>query len=185
MRRSSSRTATASRCSCPRSRTVEDSVQTVRSLGLANGRSRRLAGHLPAARRQHHHHGGWDQGGAAAAAREHRSHHRHEHRSRPNPDHSRLGGGHRADLAHLGGAGGARRVRVPQGISRDLDTAHRGARVHHRHLGRHVPVRLQHRQPLAHGAHHLHRLRGRRCDRRAREHHPLPGDGHGCARRPR
>ena len=45
-----------------------------------------------------------------------------------------------------------------------------GAGVADRHLRRHVPVRLQPQQPLADGAHHRHRLRGRRRDRRAREH---------------
>ncbi len=102
-RRSSSPTATASRCRLSQGRERSRiRCKRVRSMGLANGRRAALLIIFPAARRQHHHHGGRDQGGAAAAAREHRSHHRHEHRSRPNPDDSRLGGGHRADLAHLG-----------------------------------------------------------------------------------
>jgi multidrug efflux pump len=37
------------------------------------------------------------------------------------------------------------------------------------HVRRHVPHGLQPQQPLAHGAHHRHRLRGRRRHRRARE----------------
>jgi len=35
-----------------------------------------------------------------------------------------------------------------------------GAALAHRHVRAHVPARLQPRQPLADGAHHLHRLRG-------------------------
>src|SRR5207249_8396083 len=43
-----------------------------------------------------------------------------------------------------------------------------------RHLRRDVPAAVQPRQPLADGADGGHRLRGRRRDRRAREHHPPP-----------
>ena len=44
-------------------------------------------------------------------------------------------------------------------------------------FARHVPARLQPRQPVADGADDLHRLRRRRCDRHDREHLALPGDG--------
>ena len=44
----------------------------------------------------------------------------------------------------------------------------------HRHPRRDVPARLLARQPVADGAHHLHRLRGRRRHRDDREHQPLP-----------
>ena len=50
---------------------------------------------------------------------------------------------------------------------------------------RHVPARLQPRQPVADGADHLDRLRRRRRHRRHREHHPLHRDGRAAAARPR
>ena len=46
----------------------------------------------------------------------------------------------------------------------------------------HVFARLQHRQPLAHGADHRHRLRRRRRHRRGGEHHAPRGAGHGADR---
>jgi len=54
-----------------------------------------------------------------------------------------------------------------------------GAIVHRRHLRRHVPRRVQHQQPHAHGAHHRDRVRRRRRDRGDREHRALRGAGRG------
>ena len=54
-----------------------------------------------------------------------------------------------------------------------------------RHVRRDVPGRLQPRQSVADGADDRHGLRGRRCDRGDREHHPASGSGHVAAARPR
>ncbi len=54
----------------------------------------------------------------------------------------------------------------------------RGARFPGRHLRRPVPVRLQHRQSLADGADHRHRIRGGRRHRGDRKHHAASGGGH-------
>src|SRR6185437_6641563 len=75
-------------------------------------------------------------------------------------------------------------------LARHAGTGGGGADLAARHLRRHVPARLQPRQPVAHGAHHRHRLRRRRRDRGAGEHHPphrgghaaLPGGDHRLAR---
>ncbi len=59
------------------------------------------------------------------------------------------------------------------------------ADVDRRHLRRHVPARLQPRQPVADGADAVGRLRRRRRHRHAREHRPPHGDGQDAARRRR
>ena len=52
------------------------------------------------------------------------------------------------------------------------------------HLRRHVPGGLHARQPLADGAHHLHRLRGGRRHRRHRKHRAPPRAGNAARSRP-
>ena len=61
----------------------------------------------------------------------------------------------------------------------------RAAVLDRRHLRRDVRARLQPRQPLAHGAHALGRLRRRRRDRHAREHRPAHRARRGRRSRPR
>ena len=51
-------------------------------------------------------------------------------------------------------------VPLPAGRARDPHSERRRAGFAHRHLRRHVSAGLQPRQPVAHGAHHRHRLRG-------------------------
>ena len=53
------------------------------------------------------------------------------------------------------------------------------------HVRPDVPARLQHRQPVADGAHHRHRLRGRRCRGGAGERRAPRRIGHGACARPR
>ncbi len=62
-------------------------------------------------------------------------------------------------------------------------SVHRRAALAGGHLRRDVPAGLHHRQPLADGADHLHRLRGGRRHRGHREHHPLSRNGHDALRR--
>ena len=62
-------------------------------------------------------------------------------------------------------------------LSRHHHSQRRRAAVAGRHLRRDVRAGLQPRQPLADGAHHLHRLRGGRRHRDDREHLPLPRRG--------
>ena len=80
---------------------------------------------------------------------------------------------------------------VPARPARDPRAGGGGADLAPWHVRGHVPPRLQPRQPLAHGAHHRHRLRRRRRDRGAGERHAprrgrhaaLSGRDPGCARR--
>jgi multidrug efflux pump subunit AcrB len=84
----------------------------------------------------------------------------------------------RALIADRHRAGGAGDLPVPQEL---LGHGHPGgdrAAVALGHGGAHVRHRLQPRQPVAHGAHHCGRLRGRRCDRDAGEHLPTHRGGH-------
>ena len=67
--------------------------------------------------------------------------------------------------ADLAGAGDSRRVSIPAQRALDAHSEHRGAGFAARHLRRHVPSRLQSRQSIAHGADHRHRLRRRRRHR--------------------
>ena len=69
--------------------------------------------------------------------------------------------------------------------ARRADSRRGRAGLADRHLRRHVPARLQPRQLLADGAHHRHRLRGRRCDRGHGEHHAPHRGGHGAHARRR
>ena len=77
--------------------------------------------------------------------------------------------------------GRARDLRLPAQRARDPDPKLVGPALARRHAGRHVPARLQPRQPVAHGADRLDRLRGRRRDRHDREHRPLHRGRRGAA----
>ncbi len=82
-------------------------------------------------------------------------------------------------------------VRVPARLESHADSERGGAGVADRNLRRDVRVRLQPRQPVADGADHRDRLRGRRRDRRARERLPPHGgrdasaEGRACRARAR
>ena len=69
--------------------------------------------------------------------------------------------------------------------ARRAGTERGGAAVADRHLRRDVSARLQSRQPVADGAHGRHRLRGRRCHRRAGEHLAPRRARHAARCRPR
>ena len=73
------------------------------------------------------------------------------------------------DRHHLGHD---RRLSVPAQFPRHHDSVRCGAGLDPRHLRRDVSARLQPRHPVADGAHHRDRLRGRRCHRRAGKHLP-------------
>ncbi len=72
---------------------------------------------------------------------------------------------------HLDRAGDLRGVHLPAQRLVDVHSEHLGAGIDHRHVRRDVPDRLHARQPVADGADHCDRIRGRRCDRRHRKHH--------------
>ena len=113
-------------------------------------------------------------------------------RHRPHHDHPRLVPRRRAHAADLASRWSILVVFVfLRNVRATLDPERRRAAVAGRHLRRDVPARLQPRQPVADGADHLHRLRGRRRHRRDREHHaphrgramsPLEAALHGRAR---
>ena len=71
---------------------------------------------------------------------------------------------------------------VPAQSARDVDPGTRRAAVAARRARGHVSLRLQPRQYLADGAHHLGRLRGRRRHRRGGEHLPAYRGRHAAAR---
>ena len=81
---------------------------------------------------------------------------------------------------HAAPHGGARRpgdLPLPEESVGDDHSQPGAAGLGRRDVCRHVPARLQPRQPVAHGAHARGRLRRRRCHRDAREHRPAHGDG--------
>ena len=170
---SSSPTATARRCGCamsPRSRTAQENNKLAAWVNTTRGGDRERAA---PARRQRHRRGRQHQGAAAAAARHPAQLARCCGADRPHADHPRLGA-RRADRARLRrGAGRRRDLPVPGRLAGDADPQPVGAAVADRHARGHVPRGLQPEQPLDHGAHHLHRLRGRRRHRHDREHRPL------------
>ena len=85
-------------------------------------------------------------------------------------------------LLHQRDAGGAGGLSLPaRGVGHHHSFRRRAA-LAGGHLRRHVPARLHHRQPLADGADHRHRLCGGRRHRGHREHHPLSRNGHEALR---
>ena len=108
---------------------------------------------------------------------------------RAHQHHPRLAARRRAHAAHLRGAGDPRGVPVPAQRPRDAHPRGRGPDLAHRHVRRDVHAGLQPEQPLAHGAHHRHRLRGGRRHRGAGERLAPHRGGHealrGGARRAR
>ena len=99
-----------------------------------------------------------------------------------NGHHPRLRERHREDADHLRAPGDSGRFRFPEKRADDLHPERRGPRVAGRNIRRDVSAGLQPRQSFADGAHHLDRFRGRRRDRRDREHHALSGTGHASIR---
>ncbi len=162
---------------------VTDSVQNIRSAGYLNGKPAIPDHHLPPARRQHHPDGGKHPPRAAFDQGLDPDGHRNHHRSRPHHHHPRLGEGRRAHADHLDLPGGGGGVSLPAQSARHADSRGGRAGFADRHLRGDVPVRLQHRQSLADGAHHLHRLRGGRRDCGDGKHHAPHRERHGALRR--
>ena len=127
-------------------------------------------GRLSAARRQHHQDRRPDEESVAVGHRNPAAQHSGAHRTRSLAIGDRRGERHRAQLGNSRGARHRRGVRIPAFAARHADTGGGSAPVHRGNLWPDVPARLQHRQPLADGAHHRHRLRRRRRGRGAGEH---------------
>ena len=79
-----------------------------------------------------------------------------------------------AQHGHLDRAGDPGGVHLPAQRLVDVHSEHLGAGVDHRHVRRDVPDGLHAGQPVADGADHRHRIRGRRRDRGHRKHHAPP-----------
>ncbi len=163
---------------------VVDSVEDVRTAGVANGKPADPDHHLPPARRQHHRHRRPDQGAPAAAAGRDPADDPVLRRARPLDDDPRLGPRRPDHARDLDRARHPRRLRVPAQRAGDADPERRGSGLAHRDVRRDVPARLQHRQPVADGDDDRHRLRRRRRDRRHREHHAAPREGRSRRARP-
>ncbi len=114
---------------------------------------------LPPARRQHHRHRRPRHGAPAAARGVDPPRHRRYRGGRPYHRHPGLAARCRAHAGDLGRAGHHGGVPVPPRCALGLDPERRRAGVAHRHLRRHVPVRLQPRRAVSDGAHHRHRVR--------------------------
>ena len=95
------------------------------------------------------------------------------HRERPHRDHPRLGRRRRVRARAGRRARRGRHLRVPARLARDRYSGPLRPALDRRHAGGNVSVGVQPRQSVADGAHHRHRFRGRRRDRRHREHLPL------------
>ena len=127
----------------------------------------------PPARRQRHRGGRQHQEAAAATARDAAGLARRRRADRPHDHHPRLGA-RRADRARLRrDPGRGRDLPVPGRLAGDADPQPLGAAVARRHARGDVSRGLQPQQSVDHGAHHRHRLRGRRRHRHDREHRPL------------
>ena len=182
--RSSSRSATAPRCACRDVAEVVDSVQDKNNAAVSNGQPavllilyrepnaniletvQRVQDLLP-----------WLRASMPAAMEVSVAMERTSHDPRLDPR-------GRAHADHRGRAGRAGGVRLPAQPARDADSGGGRAGVADRHVRLHVPRRLQRQQSLADGADRGGRIRGRRRDRRAREHHAPHRARHGaCARR--
>ncbi len=137
--------------------------------------------HPAPARREHHRRGRQDQGAAAQAARDHSAGHQDRRAHRPHHHGARLGGGRgiRAGAVHRTRGHGD--LRLPAHLRRHHHSQHRGAVVAGGHLRRHVRARLQPQQSDSDGAHHFYGVRGGRCHRHDREHHPLCRAGRAAA----
>jgi hypothetical protein len=123
--------------------------------------------------RQRHRHRGRDQGPPAGAASRPAGRDACGSAERPHHRHPRLGRTRGNGTAAGRGAGGAGDLRLPAQHPRHRDRQPVGADLADRYLRRHVFAGLQPEQPVADGADHRHRLRGRRCDRDDREHRAL------------
>ena len=89
----------------------------------------------------------------------------------------------RREVHHGADAGPGRHgdLPVPAQCLGHRDSQPGAAVLHHRHVRRDVPARLQPRQPVDDGADSLHRLRGGRRHRDAGEHRPPHGNGREAA----
>ena len=170
--------------------TVVDSVQDVRNYGVANGKPAIVLFVLKSP--------GANIIETVERVREILPHlrgidpcsHRRARHQRSHADHSCLPARGRARACHRHRPCGPGRAAVPAQLARDAAARDRRSGFARRHRRRDVPVRLQLRQPLGHGAYRGDRFRGRRCHRRARKHHPAHragphaarGSAEGCAR---
>ena len=129
-------------CACATSAASSSTSATTRSSSRMNGKIVDHDRDLPAARRQRRgdgHRRAQAPRGAEAAVSDRP---RLPDRARHQPLHAELDREGRAHVLRGGGAGGARRVRVPAVAARDDHSDPRGAGVDRRHLRRHAPARL-------------------------------------------
>ena len=154
----------------------QDSTQAAWS----NGKPQRLSRRVQDPRRERHQHGRGDQGHTGDPAGFDPADHSCQHSLRSHHDHPRLGARRRVHpRAHRRPRGDGDLRFLAQPLGDDHSERYGSARPARR-LRAHVGGRLQPRQSLAHGVHHLGRFRRRRRDRDAREHHP-PHRGRGKA----
>ena len=116
---------------------------------------------LPAAGRQHHRDHRQREGRVAAPRSGDAGRHERDRGHRPQHHDPRLTARHRTDPGGGDLPRHGRRLSVSAQFPRDAHSGRRGANLHHRHLRRHVSVRLQPRHPVADGTDHRHRLRRR------------------------
>ena len=105
-----------------------------------------------------------------------------EDHSRPHHDHPRLGGRRRVHAGADHRPRGAGHPPVPAQFLGDAHPEHHRAAGAARLLRGDVPAQFQPRQPVADGADHRGRLRGRRRHRRGREHLPPHRGRHAAVR---
>ena len=138
---------------------------------LEQWQAERLSRRVQDSRRERHQHGRGDQGHADDPAGFDPPDHSRQRSLRPHQDHSRLRARRRVHPRAHHCAGGDGDLRLPaERLGDDHSQRHGAARPAGR-LCAHVGGRLQPRQSVADGLHHLRRLRCRRRDRDAREHH--------------
>ena len=140
---------------------VNDSVQDVRNLGMANGQPSVLRHPLPPAECQHHRDHRQCNGRAAAFGSGDAGRYERDRRHRPQHHDPSVLARYGSDAGHVDFPGDDRRLSVSAQHPGHDHPRRCGAGFDRRHLWRDVPVRLQPRPAVADGAHHRHRFRRR------------------------
>ena len=175
--RSSSPITTALRFGWQTSRTVQDSVEDIRTAGLADGKPCILVISFPSTGSQHCGDGRPYSRRPSRRAGLHSGCDRDQRHARPHDHDSSVRSGHSNHAADHGCAGDPGHFCFPPERLGHRDSRRGRAGLAGRHLRCDVSARLFDRQPVADGAHDLHRLRGGRCHRGDRKHHPLSRGG--------
>ncbi len=164
--------------------TVEQSVEDVRTTGMANGTPAVLIDRLSPAGGQHHRNRRSHSRAPASTGSLDSREHDPLRVGRPHTGHPGLAARRRTDAGDLRASCDPRRVLFPSRRPGHVLFPLSRCRCPYQHVWRDVPPWIQSRQPLAHGVDDRHWIRRRRRDCRAGKYQPVSGAGHARACRP-